>query len=564
MSTASETPQIDMDETMEQSPIPKQKVSKSTKKTAKPRAQKTKSKKASSVEIDDQADVESIYDENPELQSKDAFGKGKKRTSSDVNAANEVEYERDASVQREPPTKKRVTRSVDKDSQLEGGSIMDRVEVKTLDESKREHAQVQVSDGPQSQNKDSGSQSYSNPKASEAPLRSTKYGSNKYEERNRSSEAKDDTGIDDVDVIRPRGGHSQHISGASVAPVRAVKPSRQTDGDAEESTTVQEQTHSKGVPNKRKTKQNEEDHDQDYNNSQSRKSSQAKTHASIDSKDVINSIKAEAARDTQETTAGKKKGKAKNDTTKPKNSKQHELNRQMTDDNGNSEDRNKYSNPESKNVKSAIEYPRGDNKTAHPVNEPDTDSPTNRVASASASHLKLKSQIPQGTPTKTALPISKATGLPSTQKFTPSVSPQSSDAENHPPSDQPSTIKHDIASKKAIGVPLAASTPTTSPSKRNARSGNLNTNHPWNPIDTDEIFLPNLADKDNINLKDVLQAAKGDLTNHEKNLTVEEWIFWNAKNGEEKLRNECERLVGLFEKEGGRAMKALEGIECTE
>jgi hypothetical protein len=52
------------------------------------------------------------------------------------------------------------------------------------------------------------------------------------------------------------------------------------------------------------------------------------------------------------------------------------------------------------------------------------------------------------------------------------------------------------------------------------------------------------------------------LTGPEKKMTVEEWIFYNAIRGEEKLRAECERKVGVFETEGGRALLALEGIQC--
>jgi len=47
-------------------------------------------------------------------------------------------------------------------------------------------------------------------------------------------------------------------------------------------------------------------------------------------------------------------------------------------------------------------------------------------------------------------------------------------------------------------------------------------------------------------------------------LTVEKWIQFNAQRGEEKLRNECERLVGKFEGEGVRALRTLEGIVCAQ
>jgi hypothetical protein len=40
--------------------------------------------------------------------------------------------------------------------------------------------------------------------------------------------------------------------------------------------------------------------------------------------------------------------------------------------------------------------------------------------------------------------------------------------------------------------------------------------------------------------------------------------MYNASLAEEKLRGECERMVGVFEREGGRAMRVLEGVVCTE
>lgn len=80
----------------------------------------------------------------------------------------------------------------------------------------------------------------------------------------------------------------------------------------------------------------------------------------------------------------------------------------------------------------------------------------------------------------------------------------------------------------------------------------------------DEILLASGSDKENLDLHAALKAIQGELTSEEKKMTVAQWIQWNAKNGEERLRRECERLVGQFEKEGARAMRALEGIECSE
>lgn len=83
---------------------------------------------------------------------------------------------------------------------------------------------------------------------------------------------------------------------------------------------------------------------------------------------------------------------------------------------------------------------------------------------------------------------------------------------------------------------------------------------PWTAVDIEKIFLASPdANKENLNA-----ALSGALTSPEKKLTVEEWIYQNARKGEEQLRNECERLVGRFEGEGVRALKSLEGIRCLE
>lgn len=148
------------------------------------------------------------------------------------------------------------------------------------------------------------------------------------------------------------------------------------------------------------------------------------------------------------------------------------------------------------------------------------------------------------------------------QESTPSPSPQSSDAENQPPSTRPSVSRPPVLSPsktQTIRVPIASSTPL-SPSKRHANTGYLTSSYPWTPVDIEEIIFGTSDDKEN---RDLL-SIKEPLTTPEKKMTVEEWILRNAKNGEEKLKRECERLVSMFEREGGRAMRVLEGIECID
>ena len=91
-------------------------------------------------------------------------------------------------------------------------------------------------------------------------------------------------------------------------------------------------------------------------------------------------------------------------------------------------------------------------------------------------------------------------------------------------------------------------------------------------MDLDEILLQSPSDlraeKENamtgLLAEAVGEVKKGDLTSPEKKMTVEEWIMYNASLAEEKLKGECERMVGIFEREGGRAMRVLEGVVCTE
>ncbi|KAI9370532.1 hypothetical protein BJX61DRAFT_515218 [Aspergillus egyptiacus] len=155
--------------------------------------------------------------------------------------------------------------------------------------------------------------------------------------------------------------------------------------------------------------------------------------------------------------------------------------------------------------------------------------------------------------------------MQSAPRGTRSPSAQSSDAENHPPSMKssappaPSVSPSKTASARP---PLAASTP--SPSKRNASARKLRTSHPWVPIEIDEILMASASDKENGDLHGPLSNMKGELTSPERKMSVEEWIMWTAKNGEERLKRECERMVGQFEREGARAMRALEGIECID
>ena len=152
----------------------------------------------------------------------------------------------------------------------------------------------------------------------------------------------------------------------------------------------------------------------------------------------------------------------------------------------------------------------------------------------------------------------------------PAPSPQSSDAENQPPSSRTSKLCPPCSMQsppktQTIRVPLAAATPVNSPSRNNISK--LQSTFPWTAIEIERIFESTpAADKENspFDFGMVGKGGKGLLASPERKLTVEQWIQSNAQTGEEKLRNECERLVGKFEEQGVRALRVLEGIVCSE
>ncbi|KAJ3497503.1 hypothetical protein NLG97_g1855 [Lecanicillium saksenae] len=138
--------------------------------------------------------------------------------------------------------------------------------------------------------------------------------------------------------------------------------------------------------------------------------------------------------------------------------------------------------------------------------------------------------------------------------LSPSQSPQSSDAENQPPSSRPS------ASTKRIALaPLAATPSRMSPSKRNVIAG-LQSTTPWSAANLDAIFGTPKAGADKENGVERLLKQGKELSSPEKQMSVEEWIYFNAGEAEKKLKHECERMVSLFESEGTRAMNVLEGL----
>ncbi len=200
------------------------------------------------------------------------------------------------------------------------------------------------------------------------------------------------------------------------------------------------------------------------------------------------------------------------------------------------------------------------------------------VEAASPSIVSPAPHLPPRSPLRSMISSARPTPTPqrsvqrNTQESTPSPSPQSSDAENAPPSSRPASTRPPLAPlspsknmQMSTRVPLAPGTPRAVPLSPSKIGGGLRSDVPWTSVDVEMIFTntPGTG-KENVNASGTAGAKDGALTSPEKKMTVEEWINWNAQKAEEDLRAESERVVGVFEKEGGRALRVLEGIEVTE
>ncbi|KAL1856518.1 hypothetical protein Daus18300_010675 [Diaporthe australafricana] len=216
------------------------------------------------------------------------------------------------------------------------------------------------------------------------------------------------------------------------------------------------------------------------------------------------------------------------------------------------------------NFSAAVGSPRVARK---PVPAP-KDSPfAIRKDEASALTSSTLLPVPPKTPRHQASPAQSAKQA----TISPSPSPQASDAENRPPSSKPNTTSSKGKRIPPVSLP-AATTPThqmspsrqLSPSKQNVISS-LQSAEPWTAVDLDSVFAEHHNDQEDASgAADRFFAKGGELTEHERNMTVEEWIYYNAGQAEQKLKFECESMVMAFEKEGTRAMRVLEGLVVAE
>lgn len=606
--TVSEAGTVDVDDDMDQSTISQATTkSKTTKKTTKAKAKVGRPKKEETAEPADEMDIDDNNNGSDAKPRSKRTGRGKKRASDEMDGDEQLQDENNGDVKPERPTKKRTTKtrntaqeSIDSDADTNTRSL----ENTLPEDSMPKKGPSKPRGGKKKQSSLSTRKPSADSTASKASLRSRV-------PDDAEIEAELEAGLDDamsedeIDAI-PQGnqGLSQglnqsepsdtgyQVSSASVAPVRAPKRSK-TDSLANE--TIErhqsisedefEDTQPKAgrkVPAKRKVATKNSSHSEDIPN-QNLERSMVSVEIRVD--DSGNEADAGTSNKPAKK-GGKKKGpgrKAKKPTTEQSTAKQtkrlplmevsehsdpeyDETNKKQTKGNRTASKPTEVEIEDDDRQKNIAERQPTPGIDGIPQASQKHKDGNSNAPLRDSSHASRKQQHTVQRSEPSVINISSPAQPTPMQKHTPSPSPQSSDAENQPPSTRPSANRPPVLSpskKVNITVPLAASTPSASPSKRNTGRA-LNTTYPWLSTDIDEVLLAGSLDKENVDLNSALNEAKGGLDSPQKKMTVEEWLVWNSTNGEEKLKRECERLVGIFEKEGGRAMMALEGIECVE
>ncbi|KAK2739668.1 hypothetical protein FQN57_006502 [Myotisia sp. PD_48] len=583
--TLSEAPRMDgeldhndMDQSMISQATTATNASKAPKKAPKAKGRGAKSKKAEPSEpMSQEPDYATMEDVT--LSTDGNISRGKKRKSEAVSEADNLDQQH-----LEPPSKKRATSSRAKRTQRATNSTVDYTEP-TDDELGLE------ADSKPKRGRKKGSISKKPPKTSGASKASLRAGIPKDEEIDAALEADlDRDTVDGEDVVVNNTGVHRSSSNASIAPIRQTtkrqRDSASTDNGLHETSQKAPRKKEKKEPKKKTvkaTKSKEKDPpavNDEGTAPQKKGRAPARTISDIhlDTDVLATEIQDEAL--FSESVVGDQASKSKPAaTSKGRKPKKKKAETKLT----------------------VAEIPDTSEAVAATTEIDDSEEVMTRLSTGSnhiysttiddksPTHLKPlhpTTQISEAVRPRhpeqnvdSSTPVRRQSGpntalqhdihsshTPQPHKDTPSPSPQSSDAENQPPSSRPSRLSGMTAftNMTSTKVPLATSTPTRSPSNEVSRPGHLVTAQPWCAVDLEEIFEHDQDDKENVNLTETLKAAKECLASPEKKMTVEEWIFWNAKKAEGKLRNECERVVGIFEREGGRAMRVLDGLECTD
>ncbi|KAF3491234.1 uncharacterized protein GIQ15_00751 [Arthroderma uncinatum] len=577
--TASEAPTVDFDDAMDQSMMSQSatSTSKATKKTAKSKSRSSKLKKEDGMDLPSQPDIVEKLDRKEDSILYESPSRGTKRKSEAISGIGWDNLDEDSRLQPEPkPKKKRVTATRTKKAQRTTGSTVDYAE--PTDDELGLDAAPQPKRGRKKGSTSKGRKASTASNASTAPLKSQIPNDDEIDAELEADLDKDlPTESITNKAVEKAPGRPRHSSTAPTAPVRRKVSPQVEDCDelpkqeTQKKHTTKKSTKKKQISTSSVDKLPASDLDQ---------LPQPTSEADVEMDEPVVSIpiqspelKAESREPDPEPKKVKQSKKTKSTTSSTKGRKKKADSGDVKDittaetaapaedttiDREKPVARLSKGRNSSKNTRAGVD--EGDSSAQNL--DTDTQSQKNAGPTREAPIIRR--------PSKQVRQASPPTANPSTQLSprdnTPSPSPQSSDAENQPPSSRPSTMSraHPHTTSQPIKVPLTTKTPVLSPAKGETRSRQLATADPWEPVDLDEAFLPDPTGKENLSLNDILHAAKDGVTSPEKRMNIEEWIFWNAEKGEEKLRGECERVVGVFEREGGRAMHALDGIECID
>ncbi|KAL4743261.1 hypothetical protein BDV11DRAFT_178639 [Aspergillus similis] len=605
-STTSEVLASDTED-MDQSVLTQPAKARSTKKSSKSKSKSSKTKKAEPQELPSHMDVDETEYAEPETSKPKRSTRGRKRPSADVDRDAMSIAAEDVVEQSEPPTKKRTTkRSI---SRSRAQSI-----VSTDDAPNKQEYESEATDGAEDLRASRGrsKKTASKTRMGSRTSSTTKKASKSRVPRDSELEAAIEAGLegddsqgleieeakveettskaipkkskpkkkttkrnpepmDDVDHVaeaeihrNPEPETDQNMIDAEVAEPQEPKPTEEKKSKRRSSRNPADQSEAKrstASPEQAEVEEEEED--------------DSRRHESFVSVEIVSKPTA-VYTEVESSSKDSKRAKKKSSSEKSKKPK-------TTDKSDKTEKAEKAEQKRDSRQLEAQKTPevRSLSPPRSHSTEPNEEGPRRRSSRVPPKTTERYSDIPQEkqyarsiasdrSPEDTRYPHKQnqedgaVSPLPSASRGSPSLTPQSSDAENRPPSlKAPAHRPLSSPSKNAfVRFPLTTSTP---PPKRNHTSaGKLQTSHPWVPINIDEILMTGARDKENVDLQGAMDNLKGELTSPEKKMTVEEWILWNAKNGEERLRRECERLVGQFEREGARAMRALEGIECID
>lgn len=166
--------------------------------------------------------------------------------------------------------------------------------------------------------------------------------------------------------------------------------------------------------------------------------------------------------------------------------------------------------------------------------------------------------------------------LAGTPKRTPTELAEPEDEEPAHREPEAQDAEEDISSLPAsllIGTPKQAPARPKTPEAEEAQHVQT-----WDPIDIDA-FFGNTAEGVAAFMNDIVidagldaivpagtsdkelaAAVYAGLTEAEKKMTIEQWVLYNAKRGEEKLRQACEKQILAFDAEAKKARAAIEAI----